>query len=40
MNGPGVQTLSGNNTYSGGTSILAGMLSISNDYNLGQHAAR
>ena len=35
MNGTGTQVLSGSNTYSGGTTIQSGVLSISQDYNLG-----
>jgi fibronectin-binding autotransporter adhesin len=33
--GPGMATLSGNNTYSGGTTIVAGMLVASTAYSLG-----
>ena len=33
--GAGTLTLSGNNTYTGGTNILGGVLSVSNDTNLG-----
>jgi fibronectin-binding autotransporter adhesin len=33
--GAGTLTLSGNNTYSGGTNILGGVLSVSSDTNLG-----
>ena len=33
--GPGMLTLSGTNTYSGGTTISGGVLAISNDNNLG-----
>lgn len=33
--GPGTATLSGTNSYAGGTSITAGVLSISSDANLG-----
>ncbi len=33
--GSGTQILAGSNTYSGGTTIQSGVLSISNDYNLG-----
>ena len=36
MDGTGIQTLSGSNNYSGGTTINSGVLSISNDYNLGR----
>ncbi|WP_079210842.1 autotransporter outer membrane beta-barrel domain-containing protein [Brucella pituitosa] len=33
--GPGTLTLSGNNSYSGGTALLAGTISVSQDANLG-----
>ena len=34
MSGSGTQVLAGNNTYSGGTTVQSGVLSVSNDYNL------
>ena len=38
MSGSGTQVLAGNNTYSGGTTVQGGVLSVSNDYNLGATA--
>ena len=38
MNGNGTQVLAGNNTYSGGTTVQSGVLSVSNDDNLGASA--
>ena len=35
ISGTGTQVLAGSNNYSGGTTIQGGMLSVSNDYNLG-----
>ena len=35
MSGNGTQVLTGNSNYSGGTTVQSGLLSVSNDYNLG-----